>query len=230
MPDYLQQLHGRLAELGCPAARLRRMIREVADHREDLIAAALAEGLLTSEAKARADAKLGDPIVLAGELMRTFRRSNWWGRNYLFTFGFLPLLAYPLLWALFLVAELSLGYAICFGWNHKKLHAIGDNPVVFHHWAMAMYGADYVAIGLVALLICWLARRSGVSITWMFIACLVCSVYAIASYTYVGRHNYVIGFPPHAQWLRAAIPVLVAAAFYLRHRWLIHLSRRSIVV
>ena len=225
MPDYLQQLHCRLAELGCPPARLNRLVREVADHRDDLIEAALAEQLVRPEAKARADAKLGDPIVLAGELMRTFRRSNWWGRNYLFTFGFLPLLAYPLLWALFLAAGLSLSYALCLGWNEKRLHVLAGNPFSFHCLAMVVYGADYVAIGLVAWLVCWLARRSGVSITWIFIACLVCSVYAASSYTYLGPHNYGVGFAQHPQWFRAAMPMLVAAVFYLRHRWVLHFAR-----
>lgn len=225
MPDYIQQLRCHLAELGCPPARLNRMAREVADHREDLIEAARAEKMFTPEATARADAKLGDPILLAGELMRTFRRSNWWGRNYLFTFGFLPLLACPVLWALFLIAGLSLAFAIGFGWDHKKLHVIGNDPVVFHHWAMMAQRIDGLAIGLVAFLICWLARRSGVSIAWMFIACFVCSVYAIVSYTYLGRHSFNWGLAPYAQWHRASIPVFVATAFYLRHRWTIHFCR-----
>ena len=172
----------------------------------------------------------GDPIALAGDFMRTFRRSTWWGRNYLFTFGFLPLLAScPLLWALFLAAGLSLSYAISFGWNHNKLHTLTVDPVALHYWAMVAYGTDYVAIGLVALFICWLARRSGVSLAWMFIACLVSSVYAAISYTHVGRHNYTVGCAFDPQWFRAAIPVFVAVAFYLRHRWMIHLSRRPMV-
>jgi hypothetical protein len=225
MPDYIQRLRCRLAELGCPSARLNRMVREVADHRDDLVEAARAEKIATSEAEACADAKLGDPIVLAGDLMRTFRRSNWWGRNYLFTFGFLPILAFPLLWALFLAAGLSLIYVLCFGWNQEKLDALPANSVGWHYLSLITYGADYLAIGLVALVICWQARRSGVRLVWMFIACLVCSFYAMFSFTYVEYHRYTIGYtwPPH--WDRGLIPVFVATAFYLRHRWTIHFHR-----
>jgi hypothetical protein len=230
MPDFIEQLRGRLAELGCPPARLRRMVREMADHREDLVRAASANGLSAPGALDHADAQLGNPLALAEDLMVTFRRSSWWGRYYLVAFGFLPLLAYPLLWVLFLTAGLALEFAVGFGWNEKKLHAAANNPVTFHHWAAVAHGADYLAIALVAFLFCWLARRSGVSLAWMLIACLVCSTYALVSYTHIDRHNYSAGLTWHPQWTRAAIPILVVGTIYLRHRWLIHVLRRPTAV
>jgi len=65
LPDYIEQLRGRLLKLGCPIRHTRRLVREVGDHREDLKQAGLAEGLSEAEAEAQADASLGDPLVLA---------------------------------------------------------------------------------------------------------------------------------------------------------------------
>ena len=45
MPDFVEPLRRRLVELGCPMAQVRRLSREVADHRDDLKQAAVSEGL-----------------------------------------------------------------------------------------------------------------------------------------------------------------------------------------
>ena len=74
MPDFIEQLRGRLAELGCPKSQVRRLVREVADHREDLKQAALSEGLSDAEAEARANAKLGDPRSWQSSMMAMLRR------------------------------------------------------------------------------------------------------------------------------------------------------------
>lgn len=229
MPDYIAQLRCRLAELGCPRARLNRIVREVADHREDLILSATNAGAQLPATSESAEQQLGDPHLLAGRLMTTFRQSNWWGRNYLLVFGFLPLLAFPLLWGLFICVQFQLAYTIGFGRNAQKLHNINNNPVIFHHWAMVAYGCDYVALGLVALLICWLARRSGVNLFWMTMACLVGATYALFTFTYVQRHNYSVGLSYNPHWTRAAIPVCVAFAACLYHWWSIRLARRQTI-
>ena len=228
MPDYIAQLRCRLAELGCPRSRLNRITREVADHREDLILAATRSGQSMPAASEAANRQLGDPLTLANDLMNTFRRSSWWGRHYLVAFGFLPLVAFPLVWGLFLYLELQLAYAIGFHCDDQKLHAILNNPVTLHHWATFAYGCDYTAIGLVSLLICWLARRSGVSLIWMTIACLVGATYTLFTYTHVSRHNYSIGLTFDPQWIRAAIPVGTAVATCLYQRWMIGLARRKV--
>lgn len=179
MPDYIEQLRRRLVELGCPIAQMRRLVQEVADHREDLKQAALAEGLAEVGAEVRADVQLGDPLALAEHLMTAQRRSSWWGRHFVITFCLLPLLAVPVLWVLLLFLDLSLEFALGYGWDSKKLHVAAGNPVSFHHLAMAVHCADYVAIALVTLLFCWLARRSAVSLKWMVTACAICSLHAL---------------------------------------------------
>src|ERR1700690_766269 len=143
MPYFIEPLRRRLVELGCPMKQVRRLVREVADHREDLKHAAVAEGWSGADAEARANAQLGDPLALAEELMAALRRSTWWGRHYVVTFGLLPLLAYPVFWALFLVLELLLVITFGYGWDSKKLDVAADNPVAFHHLLMACHFMDY---------------------------------------------------------------------------------------
>jgi hypothetical protein len=222
MPDFIEPLRRRLLELGCPMKQLRRLVREVADHREDLKQAAVAVGLSGADADACANASLGDPLVLAEELMMALRRSFWWGRHYVVTFGLLPLLAYPILWALLLVLQMALGFALGYGWNWKKLHAVVNNPVAFHHLATVYQFMDYAAIALVTLLFCWLARRAFVGLKWMVVSCAICSLCAIIWWGRIEPHSFFMGFSLnshlHMPWFRGAIPLLVAAAMYVLQR------------
>jgi hypothetical protein len=222
MSDFIEPLRRRLVELGCPMKQVRRLVREVADHHEDLKQAAVAEGLSGVDAEARADALLGDPLALAEQLMTALRRSSWWGRHYVVTFGLLPLLVYPVLWALLLLLQMALGFALGYGWNWEKLHAVVNNPIIFHHLATAFQWMDYAAIALVALLFCWLARRAAVKLKWMVTACAVCSAIAVITWGRIEPHSFSLGFSMnshlHMPWFRGAIPLLVAVAMYVFQR------------
>ncbi|MFZ0829019.1 MAG: hypothetical protein WAO02_16515 [Verrucomicrobiia bacterium] len=218
MPDFIELLRRRLVELGCPIAHVPRLVQEVADHREDLKQSALSEGLSGVDAEARANGQLGDPLALAENLMVALRRSSWWGRHCVVTFGLLPLLAVPVLWALLLFIDLSLEFALGYGWDREKLHVAADNPVAFHHLVMVLQCADFVAIALVTLLFCWLARRSAVNLTWMVTACVICSLYALFLQVIVKPHFFAIGIYWPPQWIRAAIPLLIAGAIHLFRR------------
>jgi hypothetical protein len=232
--DFIEQLRGRLVELGCPKAHVRRLVREVAEHREDLKQAAVLEGLSGADAESQANAQLGDPIALAEHLMVAVRRSSWSGRHFVVTFGLLPLLAFPVLWLLLMIIELSLGFALGFGWDYKKLHVAAINPVANHHINIALRSMDYAAITLVALLFCWLARRSAVSAKWMVTSCAICSFYALVTYGRVEPHSFTMGFitstagiPPIHQCIKATIPLLIAGVFYVFQRRAKHELRRN---
>jgi hypothetical protein len=222
MPDFIEPLRRRLVELGCPITHVRRLVCEVADHREDLKQAALSEGLSEADAEAHANAQLGDPLALAENLMVALRRSSWWGRHFVVTFCLLPLLAFPVLWALLLVLELLLVVTLGYGWDSKKLHMVVNNPVTFHHLTTAFQFMDYVAIALVALFFCWLARRSAVRLKWMVTACAACSVVAVITWAKIEPHSFFMGFTMnnhlHMPSFRGAIPLLVAGAMYVFQR------------
>lgn len=225
MPDYLVQWRCRLVELGCPRVRLNRMVQEIADHREDLIRAASLEGFPSPEA--RAEAALGDPRTLAGDLIHSFRRSTWCGRHRLVAFGFLPL-AFPVFWIAFLLFELWVGYGLVFGWDWHKVCVAFENPVIFHRGALMVYAASDVAMAAGTLLFCWLARRSGVSFGWLITACLICSIFGLLLFANVSPRNFSLGIYIVPQWSQAAMPWLVAAAVFLWHRWQVRLAREAI--
>lgn len=209
MPESIEQYRLRLIELGCPVPRLQRAVREMAEHREDMLHALLAEGMTAEEAEAQADERLGEPRKLAEKLMESLRQSSWCGRHHLMVFGLLPALAFPLLWLTVLVLNLSLAYGLGFGWDSKKLHAAAGNPLAFHHLRMVAYAADYLSIALVAVAFCLLAGRAAMRRGWMLFGGLGCAVCSVFSFTYVSPHYYTVGFSTEPQWMRAAIPLLI---------------------
>jgi hypothetical protein len=222
MPDFIEPLRRRLVELGCPMTQVRRLVREVADHRDDLKQAAVSEGLSGADAEARANTQLGDPLALAEQMMTALRRSSWLGRHFIVTFCLLPLLVYPVLWTLLLLLQMAFGFALGYGWNWEKLHVAANNPVTFYHLTTAIQFMDYAAIALVALFFCWLARRSAVSLKWMVTACTICSVVAVIMYAKFEPHSFFVGFAMnshlHMPWFRGAIPLLVAGVIYVFQR------------
>jgi hypothetical protein len=214
MPDYLAEFRCRLAELGCPPARLDRMAREIADHRDDLMAAAVREGVASPAASA--EAALGQPGQLAENLMVSYRQAHWCGRHPLMVFGFLPL-TFPLLWLACIVFQFLICYGVIgglvYGWDAQKIHLAGDDPVVYHRGVILVGVIDYVAIALGTGLFCWLARRSGVGRIWMFIACLTCAAYGVFLNVGVDPHHLFVGlFNSPQHWSQAATPILIALA------------------
>ena len=230
--DYIEQLRRRLVDLGCPIARVRRLVQEVTDHREDLKQTALAEGLSGVAAEIHADTLLGNPLDLAEGLAEALRRSSWWGRHSIIGFCVLPLLAVPLLWSLILFVGLWLVFAFGYALDETRLHVAADNPVVFHHMSMLVHGADCLALALVTLLFCWLARRSGLSFKWTAIACAICSIYALFTWINIVPHSLSLGFsfPPHGSspWIRLAMPLVTVALVYAFQRRTAHCYRESV--
>ncbi len=217
-PDFIEQLRRRLLDLGCPMVQVRRLAQEVADHREDLKQAALSEGVSELAAEIHADAQLGNPLDLAERLVLALRQSSWWGRHSIMGFCLLPFLAVPVLWGLLLFLGLWLGFALRYALDSKQLHMSADRPDNFHHILLAVHGADYIAIALVTLLFCWLARRTALSFKWTVTACSICSLYALVTSVNVVPHSLTVGIVWTPQWIRFAIPLLIAAAVYVFRR------------
>lgn len=217
MPESIEQFRLRLIELGCPVRRLQRAVREMAEHREDLLEALVAEGMAAAEAEARADERLGDPQKLAEDLMESLRRSSWCGRHRLIAFGLLPTLVFPLFWLTVLVLNLSLAYALGFGWDQKRLHTAASNPLAFQYMSMVAHAADYLSIALVAAGFCMLAGRAPVRRSWILFGGVTWAVYSLFIYTYVTPHDYTIGVSTDFQWTRAAIPLLIFGYAHAKH-------------
>ena len=215
--DFIEQLRRRLVELGCPVARVRRVVREVAEHREDLKQAAMTEGLSATEAETRADAQLGDPLVLAEQTMTALRRSSWWGRHAVIGFCVVPILMAPVLWFLLFCLELSLGFALGYGWDPRKLPR-SDNLAAVHHLTITVVCAHCVAVALVTLFFCWFARQAVAGFKWMVTACAICSLYASFSKGTITPHSFQIGFSWSPDLIAGAVPLLIAGGVYILRR------------
>ncbi|HTS18448.1 MAG TPA: hypothetical protein VMP11_12810 [Verrucomicrobiae bacterium] len=246
MPEtkYLARLRGRLLDLGCPVFHVRRLVREVADHRDDLLRSAVVEGCSASEAEARADGQLGDPLDLAERLTVVARRSSWWGRHSLIGFGLVPVVVIPLLWGLLTAVGIWLEYAVGCGLNDERLHAAAGRPDGFRHICAAVHGADYVAIALVTFLFCWLTYRVAASFKWTVTVCAVSALYALVTGVFIQPHipsiqphNLTLGFnahwPPYTIWspqlIRFAIPLAILGLTYAIQRRAAERFRESAV-
>jgi len=97
VPNLIKTLRRGLVTRGCPAAMVRRIVRETAEHLEDLKAAAVAHGLSPEAAGVQAAAQLGEPEALAERHVEACRATSTWGRLPVFYFGLLPILVSTLL-------------------------------------------------------------------------------------------------------------------------------------
>jgi hypothetical protein len=220
------QFERRLVELGCPTARLREKVRELADHYQDLKEAALEEGLTEGEAEARAEAHLGDSILLAENTVAVLRQASWWGRHPILGFCLLPCLAFTPAWvcsagalvgACWLLGRI---FGTAYQFDEDAAHAMSVNPEAFRNFvAPANEALRFSAILLTAVVFCWLARRSAVGMKWMWTACVICSLISLVNYAAIGPGVVAVGYGlPSPHWFYAVLPLSVAATAFLRQR------------
>lgn len=221
MPNVsaIRTFEQRLRELGCPAAQLERRVRELADHHADLKEAALQDGLSEAEAEARADQRLGEPVVLAEQVARMLRQSSWLGRHRALAFGLLPIPA--------IFGASLLGVAMAFGlvrsWvSAEEWRLLADGGSGFGVLAGASRAACCLAIALTTLLFCWLARRFALGWRWALLACMCCSVQSFFGYCQILPHRANLGYSSTPNWFCGVIPLwaaTVAWIWYLLRRW-----------
>jgi hypothetical protein len=219
MPEasYLEAYQRRLLELGCPAARLQRHVREMADHLEDLKQAAREEGLSEADAAARAGEWLGEPAALAENAARALRQSSWWWRHRLIGFCLLPLLA--------IIAWITGGLLLgCLAWRAflpaAQVQAMADGGSGFDLLELGVQGVFHSAIAFASILFCWLALRSPAGMAWAALSCAVCALYGLFGYVGIKPHLVFAGFASSPDWpnlISSAIPLGVAAVAFARH-------------
>jgi len=210
MPNVaaIQQLERRLLELGWPAAHAELQVREIADHHEDLKVAALEDGLSEADAETRANQLLGEPDALAERLTYVLRQSSWWGRHRIIGFCLLPPLGVfaASLFGLFGVLGLL---RLCF--SASEWTVLADLGPEFRLIVLGVQGACYAGTAGVAVLFCWLARRSIAGMRWAIAACGACSLQSYFGYCRIAPHAVSIGYTFAPDWIAAAIPLLVAS-------------------
>jgi hypothetical protein len=232
MPEtvVIAQFQRRLVQLGCPSRRLREKVRELAEHHADLKLAALEQGLSEMEAGRRADALLGDPVLLAENAVTLLRQSSWWGRHPVIGFcilhqlGFVP--AWAGCWAVLCALCWLLGriFGPAYTIDHQLAGVFSDDPALFNGIVRpANVGLTLAATLVVVLVFCWMARSSAVGLKWMLTACAFCSLTCYFSLADIQPHNVTVGYGVgywwrSPQWIYAVIPLLVAALIFLRQR------------
>ena len=231
MPEALiiARFERRLIELGCPARRLTERVRELAEHHEDLKAAAQAEGLSEVEAEARASGQLGNPVLLADNAVWLMRRSSWWGRHPIIGFGVLPFLGFIPVWAICWAVSLGLGWLAgrvspAYRFDSSLAAALSADPRMFNQFAGPLnMGMMLLAMLVVVVLFGWLAWRSAVGMKWLLTVCAVCVVDSLFGYSGIHPHAFVIRlWWNSADWLPyvayAAIPACFAGLVWLNRR------------
>lgn len=216
MPDAnsIRAFERRLRAAGYPAGLLRRQVRELAEHREDLKQAALEEGLSEADAEARADQRLGEPVVLAEQMVLALRQSFWWGRHRFVAFGLLPAPA--------IFSASLLGLAVAFGLvrlcvSPDDWAILADGGPGFSLLTRASRAGCCLAIALTTVLFCWLARRSAAGWKWALLACACCSVQSFFGCCRILPHSAFVGYSSTPNWSCAVIPLWVAAAAGIWH-------------
>jgi hypothetical protein len=227
MPDVLaiEQFERRLIELGCPARRLREKVRELGDHYLDLEEAALAEGLSASEAATQATARLGDPVVLAENLILGMRRASWWGRHPFIGFCLLPMLVFIFVWLGCLGGLVGMCrlegwiFGPAYSFDEAAMAAFQGNATVFNEFVKPLKtGLDVVSCVLLTLGFCWLARRSAMGWKWMVATCAACFAASQIFWSSIEPHNLTVGLRWGLRGWPGSMPLIIGVAVFLYQR------------
>jgi hypothetical protein len=209
----------RLFELGCPANYSQRSIAELAEHFEDLTQARIDDGLDPDTASARAATEIGQPAILAEQLVASFRQASWWGRHPVIGFCLLP----PLALMLFLPATVLALYGLYLLGNLFSRHSVPLNefksaietaPAAFVEWNDPLLCFIHsVPIAITTILFCKLVARSASGLKWLLTTCAVCSATGFFTWTGFSQSGFYLGYgsPSVHNWLSAAVPLFIAA-------------------
>lgn len=225
-PVAIGQFRRRLVEMGCPSNRRRDMVREFADHYEDLKQAALEEGFSERDAEAHAETQLGDSIFHAEQTMGVLRRSTWLGRHPVIGFCLLPFFALAPAWGF--CGSVLVGICWMLGrifgprymFDRDAAHALGSDPSAFHSFAAPITGVlMFSATLLVTFVFLWLARRAALGLKWKLIACAFCAFNSAITYATINPSAIFVGYGwPPPNWIFTGIPLLAAVSVFLRQR------------
>ncbi len=208
-PDLIERLRRRLLRLGCVHAYVDRVVGEVADHREELRREARATGLSDGEAVAQADARLGDPDVLAERLTTALRKASWWGRHRVLGFCLCPPVAAVVAGLGVFVLAATLAATLADGLGVSRPAGSAGPALLVGAGAV---GVALSALVLVPMLFCWLARRHGCGRRWAWLACGLIALPASMLVISAPGGNVVMAVGLAAwspNWLAAALPLLV---------------------
>jgi hypothetical protein len=227
METAIQAFKRRLFELGCPARYAQRSVAEVSEHFEDLTQARIEDGLDPETASARAAEEMGQPAILAEQLVASFRQASWWGRHPVIGFCLLPPLALMILlpatvlglYGLFLLGNVFSRHAIPL--DEFKC-AVLAAPGAFTEWNNALlYFIHSVPIAVTTILFCKLVGRSASGMKWLLVTCGICSAAGFFTWTGFSPGGFYLGYgsPSVHNWVSAGVPLIIATLIVLWRRY-----------
>ncbi|HTB62524.1 MAG TPA: hypothetical protein VK737_02955, partial [Opitutales bacterium] len=220
-----------------PPKPLRRIVREAAEHLDDLRRATEAQSLTPAEVAVRTAEMLGNPEALAERHVEALRKTSWWGRHPVFGFVAIPLLV-PILWmALSLALGCLVGFGIIglrYGFSMSYDHTLLGAPILF----FCGQCATWAGTATLAWFFCRKARNTVVPKRWLLAGCLLLSLQALiftyhvtfnetAPYTNMSAilnipytlHS-ILGYPYHEPMsvANALLPWIIITGIYWRER------------
>ncbi len=172
-PNPIAELQRRLLELGCPVKATRHIVREAAEHFEDLQRAAVGRGLSPSEAVANASEQFGDPAGIARKHVEVLRNASWLGRHSVFSFMLLPFVIFCLIWMPNLNWVSSVESSVLLGTN---------DPRIFLPEYYGFAAVTLLLKGLCTLFICRLAMRSARPIRYALLTAFLLGLSSVWPY------------------------------------------------
>ncbi len=158
----LDQLTRELRRRGLPAAYIRRYVEELDDHITDTIEERSNAMSKDAHGFESLDARIGDPVRLADVAAAEYRRANFCGRHPVLTCLVAPIPLVLLAW----IAVFGLGIGVLASTSPAEEANVGAGA---DDWSTAAIWTSLVGFrvagvippALVALLLCYLARRGG---------------------------------------------------------------------
>ena len=137
------------------------------------------------------------------------RQSSWWGRHPIVGFCVLP----PFAIVVATIASLASGWGLFrLFLTTEEWRALIDAGAGPELLSGTFHGGYSVVIGLMAIVFCWLARRSVSGLTWALVACGLCALHSLFFQLWVAPTYVAVGYYLRPNWIGASIPLLVAAA------------------
>jgi hypothetical protein len=193
-----------LRRQGLPAADIARLLDELDDHVTDILTE---EGVLMHEPmemKERIEARIGRPELLVAAAVANRRQASFFGRHPVWSFIVAPIPLAVLAWTAFVFGFFGLleGAAWLFGDAFAiEGKVVSEWPTWLFYTIKAFeYAAPFLPSALVAVLLCWCAKRGGLSWKWTLTAC---GLVAFVAWTLVvqmklpeepGQGQYMLGF------------------------------------
>ncbi len=213
---WIERVGRKLVHQGLPQGYVRRVVGELRDHHQELLGSQAA-GHAADADDEPAIIRLGNPNKLAGVIAGQFRRQHFSGRHPVLSFLAAPLLLMILGWSL-----LPLSLVGC-GWVCESVLGIRLGQWVAqrqtHAQAILNVWQNVVLIGTpaaAAVLVCYWARRSAVSRSWLIAACTVTAILAFAMQVEIvlptapGNGRLAMGLGLTTGMVRMMVPVLIS--------------------